>query len=827
MRRVTPLAAVVAALAFAPPAGADTTLNIVPWGQHQPGASWASDPAILPAPTQALMYDRLTPKFRDVTDADLTPSNDGSGYFKSEALLDENDPSFVTSDVVSGTVAGRDGALTARIRRDAYGVANVYSDTDDGVIFGAGYVTAQDRFLLLAVARKDAYAAAVDIPGVATDKLILGAGDYSPSKAVIDEVDRTQTRALETGGSDGRRVLHDIDTYLAGINTWLAANQPTTVPLTRADIYALNAFKGQFLGEGGGTEVENALALDAFQSRLGKRRGEAAYQDLRQRNDPESPVTAAKSFKNQTSVEVTKARGVVRLRRGSFKSSGPNLTASARTGRREASNALLVNGARSANGRPLMVAGPQLPYTYPGFTVEMGLYGPSIRTRGVTSAPMPGYMLIGRGTDFAWSLTAAGGDIIDVYAERLCGKSTTRYRFKGRCRTMTSLNAGTITHDGETVPVKLRRTVHGPVIGYAKEAGTGRRVALSRRRSSAGRDTLDQRFFQRLTYGRVHTAKQFVDAAHQSPQTFNSFYVSGSEIAMTTTGRLPVRPKGVNPDLPVDGSGRNEWRGYLSAAKHPTVVNPSSGVIVNWNNKPARNWPAGDDRWSEGSVQRAELLLDEVARTAKHTPATLTGAMNAAATQDVRTAVFWPVLRDVLAKTSAPSTRASAMAGQLQRWHDEGSSRLDRDLDGNIDAAGAAILDAAWPRLSQVGLCGRLGSAGCQALETRMSRFDTPPSGQYAGWHQYMSKDLRTLLGRKVAGRFRLSYCGTGSLKRCSSNLWAALEATGDDLAAKQGEDPAAWRERAERITFRPVPLTEIRYTNRPSGIQQIIQFGG
>src|SRR3954465_6062865 len=112
MRRVTPLAAVVAMLAVVPTAGAETTLNIVPWGQHQPGASWASNPSILPAPTQALMYDRLTPKFRDVTDADMVPSTDGSGTFKSEALLDENDPSFVTSDVVSGAVPGRTVTLS-------------------------------------------------------------------------------------------------------------------------------------------------------------------------------------------------------------------------------------------------------------------------------------------------------------------------------------------------------------------------------------------------------------------------------------------------------------------------------------------------------------------------------------------------------------------------------------------------------------------------------------------------------------------------------------------------------------------------------------------
>src|SRR5687768_9657775 len=79
-------------------AGAATTLNVIPHGQSQPGAPWAGLPTLLPADTQAKMYDRLTPLFRDVGPAQLVPSTDGTGYFKSAALLGIDDPSFIGSE---------------------------------------------------------------------------------------------------------------------------------------------------------------------------------------------------------------------------------------------------------------------------------------------------------------------------------------------------------------------------------------------------------------------------------------------------------------------------------------------------------------------------------------------------------------------------------------------------------------------------------------------------------------------------------------------------------------------------------------------------------
>ena len=108
--------------------------------------------------------------------------------------------------------------------------------------------------------------------------------------------------------------------------------------------------------------------------------------------------------------------------------------------------------------------------------------------------------------------------------------------------------------------------------------------------------------------------------------------------------------------------------------------------------------------------------------------------------------------------------------------------------------------------------------------------YSAPPGGQYGGWHIYMDEDLRTLLGRRVKGAYQTRFCGNGDLAACRDALWTALQAAGDELAAAQGPDPAAWRADAthERITFEPGLLSfTMRYTNRPSGIQQLITFTG
>ncbi|MCW3012035.1 MAG: penicillin acylase family protein [Solirubrobacterales bacterium] len=831
------LSSCVAVAAFAAPAQATTELNIIPHGQAEPGAAWLTAPGILPADTQAKMYDRLTPLYRDITPAVVQPSADGTGYYKSSKLLtDPNDPSLVTDATVSGTVRGQ--AVSARVRRDAYGVPHIYSATDDGAIFGAGHVTGEDRNLLLNQARTNGLASLIDLPGAPGINLVLGLYDFKPSKAITDRVEKEQTAALKSAGPEGEAVLRDIETYVAGLNTWRAANSPSTRPYTRTDIYALNGVKAQFLGEGGGSEVANETMLGGLKAALGRRTGEKAYTDLRQRNDPEHPRTGTRKASWYEDVSVANGRGVVHLRKGSYRSAALKLPDAAATSRAvaaataqpdgdtRASNSLLVSGSRSATGKPLYVGGPQIGYNYPGLTMEMGMYSPGIKVRGATSAPFPGYMLIGRGEGFGFSLTSAGADIIDTYAERLCGGSRTKYRFDGKCRSMTTVNAGTISKGGKTITATYRTTVHGPVTGYATDSA-GRPVALARKRSSAGRETTDQMLFRRLTFGRVKTPAQLNAAAALTPQTFNSLLVTDKDIAFYTSGRLPMRPRGVNPDLPTDGQGDYEWTGFMKASKHPQDANPASGLLVNWNNEPSPGWPASDERVSQGPEDRVRLLSTELARQPRHTIETVLAAANAGATQDPRGKLAWPIIRAVLAKGKSPSPLATKLVAVLDDWSAGGASWRDGDVDGTIDAAGVPAIQAVWTPLARAAMCDRLKAAGCKALRDRQSEQNAPPGGQSSGWQNYMDKDLRRLLGRPVKGKYALTYCGNGSASKCASRLWAALDKAGTSAAASRGQEPSTWRQPTSSVAikFSPLPLATMQYTNRPSGIHQVLQL--
>jgi hypothetical protein len=208
----------------------------------------------------------------------------------------------------------------------------------------------------------------------------------------------------------------------------------------------------------------------------------------------------------------------------------------------------------------------------------------------------------------------------------------------------------------------------------------------------------------------------------------------------------------------------------------------------------------------------------------------VTSAMNAAATQDVRAIDTVPLLRRLLVRPQAPNQQTAQMVSLLIAWRQHGGSRLDRDLDGKIDDPGAAIMDAAWPKIADAFMRSKLGPQ-LDELDSLFSRFDQPPGGQYSGWYQYFDRDIRDLLGLPVAKPLNQSYCGGGDLGQCRRVIWQALQAAASDLTAEQGtSNPAAWRAdaTAERISFVPGLLpTTMRYTNRPSGIQQVISFDG
>ena len=169
----------------------------------------------------------------------------------------------------------------------------------------------------------------------------------------------------------------------------------------------------------------------------------------------------------------------------------------------------------------------------------------------------------------------------DVYALPLCGskgkrakRTSNRYRYKGKCRSFTSFNAGKLG-DKE---LKFKKSVHGAVIGTATVKGKA--YAFARKRSTFGRDALNLAALKDMTEGKGTTPASFYKSANQFGFTFNWGYINRTTTANFSSGLLPVRPKGLDRRLPTLGTGKYEWKGYLKQNQHPHETGGPEGAAA-------------------------------------------------------------------------------------------------------------------------------------------------------------------------------------------------------------------------------------------------------
>ena len=206
------LVATVAALAVAPSAlardYAGFARNVIPSGQY------GAVPPPPKADDQALMYDGLTPLFGSVRDSDLIK------YFKPEVFGTRGQGPTRTERVPRAGV---------RIVRDRWNVPHITGRTRADVAWGAGWVTIEDRYLLIGLARNATALAALDVPGLDPFGVALSGQRFEPSRQTKAFLAR-QTGLLRRQGPKGRQLLRDIDAYIAGGNAYYRATTAPTSP---------------------------------------------------------------------------------------------------------------------------------------------------------------------------------------------------------------------------------------------------------------------------------------------------------------------------------------------------------------------------------------------------------------------------------------------------------------------------------------------------------------------------------------------------------------------------------------------------------------------
>ena len=784
----------------APPILEDRAHYVLPPGNY--GGIPTNDNSL----DQLALYDGLTPLRDTVTDADI------------ESLYLPMDFEPVGETEVLDV--GRDDVT---VTYDDFGVAHIVADTREGLAFAAGWVTGRDRGLLIDFGRGPARAAVADIPGLDAFSLVTSATPYVPSPAVEALVDEQVQLLIDTYGDEGQEIVDDAQAYADGLNAYWAATEQEREPATVNDIIATTAFIGSIFGAGGGSEPANSQFLAALVDRYGAEQGRAIWDDFMQTDDPEAPTTTDQRFEYGTFTggDVT---GSVVLEEDSIVSFDPfdpaegaipqlvsyTVDAVENPVDRRASNWLTVSPDASTNGTSLAVMGPQLGYYYPEIVMQIHLDGPGIKAQGAAVPGLAMYLLIGRTEDYAWSLTSANQDVRDVFVEVLCepdgsapSRTSGHYEFDGECIPFESFDAGVV---GST-PISYPVSVHGPLIGTA--IWDGKPVALTRQRSTFGRDGLNLKALKDMTEGDADTPENFWAVANQFGFTFNWGYANRDSIGYFASGYLPIRAEGLDRRLPTLGTGDYEWQGFLALEDHPHASDGPDGRLLNWNNQSAPGFMHGDGNLY-GSWHRVENFdqWDDDATLAE-----VVGIMNRAATEDT-TAPVWPVISAVLAAGDAPSPLAADAVARIDAWVADDAPQIDGDEDGDWDQPETRIYQTIFNPILNTVVEPVIGDALDDGLRLRG-----------IGLVSLVDKDLRTLLGQPVEGPFNVQYCGAGDLAVCSADLWAAIDDALSSAAAELGDDLSTWRREGQRSGFTPglIP-NDFRSTNRPT-YQQVLEF--
>lgn len=782
---------------------------------------------------QAKLYNDLTPLQGNVTAGDLRK------YYASEKLKSE--PTAKSHGGYRLEFVSRPGVEIWR--EGKHDIPHIYGATRGDVMYGSGWVAAQDRGLLLEYGLGPAFASALSVPGINAFGLLEEGRSFTPSAEAVKWVEE-QKNVLLAAGWEGEQVIEDLEEWAEGVNGYEETRPPgLRLPhVTLADAIAGFSFIGSIFGNGGGEEVANSNFLARLQTKYGEEEGLKIFRDLREVNDPEAQTTAKTAFPYD-GVPAGPTPGAMVVEPESAEADVVKADDALRASRRRASNFLLVGAEKGTKGHPLpyhkhpvAVMGPQLGYFYPEIVFQAELSGPGIEAEGIV-APISPYVFIGRGRDFAWSLTSAESENVQQFLLKLCnpegGGPATRasegYEYEGACKPMTTFNAGYIgAGDGEPAhEVYFKESVYGPVSGTVMVNGQPYAVATDR--STRGRDPAGELAFSDLDSERVNSPEQFFEAANKLETTFNMAYVDSEHIAYFSAGRLPVLAPGTDPSLPTLGNGEYNWRGFLTLDQHPHEVDPASDFFTNWNNKPAPEWGAASGNYSQGPVQRVELY-NPLKEEKNVSEAKDVSVMNKAATQDLRAVRVWPVIRQVLEGEPAPSRLAEEAVDLVDNWVEKDHASLYGEK--RPENPGAAVMAAAWTPIAEAVLRPVLGEL--LAEFESISAPDNPPnpagSSFGSGWYSYVYKDLRTQLGYPVMQPYSRRYCGNGSLPACRASLWAAIQQAAEGLEASQGPNPSDWRAPEVQIEFPPKPALidnyKMSWTNR-STFQQVIEFTG
>ncbi|MFJ8585902.1 penicillin acylase family protein [Streptomyces sp. NPDC093595] len=532
------------------------------------------------------------------------------------------------------------------VKRDQYGIPQIYASTDEDLFRAQGYVHAQDRFWEMDVRRHMTAGRLSEMFGksqVDADAFLRTLGWHRVAQEEYDKKLSPDTKKYLQAYADG------VNAYLKGkegrdVSLEYAAlafsNDYTIEPWTPVDSVAwLKAMAWDLRGN-----MQEEIDRSLMHTRLSEKQikdlypaypydlhqpivGKGAVDGATGKFDPSAkasgssadsagsgnasdgsgspagsagasgssgaagtPQGAAQGFQTQLSALSDSLERIPALL-------GPN-------GNGIGSNSWVVSGKYTTTGKPLLANDPHLAPQLPSLWYQMGLHCRAVSDKcrydvaGYTFSGMPG-VIIGHNQDIAWGFTNLGADVSDLYLQKVSDRG---YQYDGKEVPFTTRTETIKVAGGGSRTITVRTTNNGPLVSdrsnelervgeeapvtaSAPDRGDGYAVALRWTALDPGK-SMDAVF-------ELNRAKDF-DEFRQAARDFevpaqNLVYADakGAEghIGYQAPGRIPVRAKGHDGTMPAPGwDPKYRWeKDPVPFDELPYEQDPQRGYIVTAN----------------------------------------------------------------------------------------------------------------------------------------------------------------------------------------------------------------------------------------------------
>lgn len=496
------------------------------------------------------------------------------------------------------------------IVRNNDNVPHIFGQSDEDVFYALGFAHAQDRLWQMTMLRRTVQGRLSEV--------------FGPRTVKIDELMRRYdlyTLALQSVEAQDAPTKRALEAYARGVNAWIgqvnAGARGRGAPeffFFSNEIAAWAPADSIAIIKLMALQLSGQLEAEVLRARVSMLLPGDRLRDILP-DDPGQPVTALPDYASLMP-GVRPDSSPIRTAEGPL-SPFPRLPFAG------ASNAWAAAPSRSAAGGTLLANDPHLGFTAPTIWYLARL---ELQSGGVIGATIPGVpaVMIGRSSRLGWALTSSYLDDQDVVMERLNPDNPEEYETADGFKPFETRRS-IIQIRGETpITLTLRWSEAGPVLpgshyGLASVTPPGHVAALSWTALSAA----DTSMTSALRIMQAQDIPQAIEAGRLfvAPSQ-NLMLADQTGIAFQVIGAMPRRDpahptQGRMPALGTLATAR--WQGMFPYENNPRVVNPTSGILGNTNNKTVERPFPDHVSFLWGDTQRIQRWLTLMKTREVHT----------------------------------------------------------------------------------------------------------------------------------------------------------------------------------------------------------------